>query len=109
MKSIPSKNAEENKKTAVSRGALLAVVQAMCRNADSYEIQGHGIAILANISRCKLENFKPDIIAVGGLKACLEAMKRCALEAVGCRLIESLWSSVSTSGRRWSMKEDSRQ
>jgi hypothetical protein len=95
-----TQNFEENRKAAFRCAALLAVVQTMRRNINTPFIQTCGICVLSNIFCCKLGNFKPNVIAVGGLQACLEAMKRhdngdvFGVQASGCGFIGHLWFVV---------------
>lgn len=98
-----------NRKTAFRRGAHVAVVYAMRRNNNNngannnnnWQIQNDGCGILVSLCRYKLDNFKRDVIAVGGLAACLEAMDEHDtdhhVQAIGCCLIANLWCSSSRS------------
>jgi hypothetical protein len=58
-------------------------------------IQSNGLIALANISLCILQDFKPNILADGGLEYCVSVMVKnpcnSFLQAYGCCLIGNLW------------------
>jgi hypothetical protein len=91
-----SMNADENIKTAVCRGALLAIVQAVYRYGESVLTLSNGVACLSNISWCTIANYKPDIVKGETLKCIIWAMGRHLhdhhLLSVGIDVLGNLWS-----------------
>jgi hypothetical protein len=108
-KNAGSKKNQKNRKTAICQGAHLAVVQAMRQHASSAKVQCRGLFGLIILFDCDMGwddirsrpnvlsvSVKAHIMAVGGFKACLEAMKRhdgsSTVQERGCCLIGKLFS-----------------
>jgi hypothetical protein len=98
---------DQNRKMALRRGAHVAVVYAMRRNLRNWPIQNDGLGIFVSLCRCKLDSSasssvtKHDIIAVGGLDCCLDAMREHFdvhhVQAIGCCLLANFWCCRNSS------------